>query len=417
MNRFRVYAAYLAYLDLPILACFALASILSQRALPWAVAAGISFWFARWLAYGYFTVRTPADFGIIVLILMLPVTLWATSVPEKTSLQVCRLLLGVLLYYSIVNWSRTLLRIRWLVFGIVLASLLLALFAAVSVEWTYDKLLFIPYSVYEGFVLLVQDTVHRSVMAGSLVILLPIPLGLALFGWKELRPWERFTLILVALVVTGMLVLTQSRGALIALSVTMIAMVVLRWRRGWAIIPAAILAGFLARVIYNVDQIVDLLSSGVSLSGVESRVEVWSRAISMAEDFSITGIGMGAFQEVVDLLYPLYLELPGSVDHAHNLFLQVVVDLGIPGLIAWISILLVIIGLSWQIYRAGKKQGNGWMAGLGAGFFCSQLALATHGITDAVTWGMVRPAPLVWVIWGTISTIALFYLVPRAEHT
>ena len=54
---------------------------------------------------------------------------------------------------------------------------------------------------------------------------------------------------------------------------------------------------------------------------------------------------------------------------------------------------------------------------IGAGFFCSQLALATHGMTDAVTWGMVRPAPLVWVIWGTISTLALFYLVPRAEHT
>ncbi len=39
-------------------------------------------------------------------------------------------------------------------------------------------------------------------------------------------------------------------------------------------------------------------------------------------------------------------------------------------------------------------------AGLGAGLLCSQLALAVHGITDAVTWGMVRPAPFVWAIWG-----------------
>jgi putative inorganic carbon (HCO3(-)) transporter len=31
---------------------------------------------------------------------------------------------------------------------------------------------------------------------------------------------------------------------------------------------------------------------------------------------------------------------------------------------------------------------------------CSQVALVVHGLTDAVTWGMVRPAPLVWALWG-----------------
>jgi hypothetical protein len=33
------------------------------------------------------------------------------------------------------------------------------------------------------------------------------------------------------------------------------------------------------------------------------------------------------------------------------------------------------------------------MAGLGAGLLHSQLALVLHGLTDAVTWGMVRLAP------------------------
>jgi hypothetical protein len=30
----------------------------------------------------------------------------------------------------------------------------------------------------------------------------------------------------------------------------------------------------------------------------------------------------------------------------------------------------------------------------------SQVALGVHGLTDAVTWGMVRPEPFVWILWG-----------------
>jgi len=28
------------------------------------------------------------------------------------------------------------------------------------------------------------------------------------------------------------------------------------------------------------------------------------------------------------------------------------------------------------------------------------VGLVVNGILDAVTWGMVRPAPLVWLMWG-----------------
>jgi putative inorganic carbon (HCO3(-)) transporter len=41
---------------------------------------------------------------------------------------------------------------------------------------------------------------------------------------------------------------------------------------------------------------------------------------------------------------------------------------------------------------------------------CSQLALGVHGLFDAVTWGMVRPAPLIWAIWGLALAAGNFYL-------
>ena len=113
--------------------------------------------------------------------------------------------------------------------------------------------------------------------------------------------------------------------------------------------------------------------------------------------------------DVADLLYPFFLIAPGKIEHAHNIFLQVAVDLGIPGLIAWLSVLIGIISISWQLYKFGKRENNRWAAGLGVGFLGSQAALMIHGIMDAVVWGMIRPSPLVWGIWGTV--IAAWFII------
>ena len=68
----------------------------------------------------------------------------------------------------------------------------------------------------------------------------------------------------------------------------------------------------------------------------------------MVLDFPFTGIGMGSFTEVAESLYPFFSS-PGRVFHAHNLFLQAIVDLGIPGLIAWFAIIMIVILVSWQV--------------------------------------------------------------------
>jgi len=135
----------------------------------------------------------------------------------------------------------------------------------------------------------------------------------------------------------------------------------------------------------------------------------------MIQDFPFTGIGMGSFGNVADVLYPFFLAAPGSIPHAHNLFLQVAVDLGIPGLVAWLSVFGLVTLSAWQVYRRGRSDGNAWVAGIGAAILCSQLALTVHGLADAVTWGMVRPAPLVWALWGLGVAAWRVYLLPSSE--
>ena len=279
----------------------------------------------------------------------------------------------------------------------------------VSVEWTQQKLLFIPEALYDRFILLVKDTIHRNVMAGFLVILFPITLGVLFFAWKEIRGWNRFLLLTTSIIVFGILILTQSRGAILALGAALMILIALRWRHGWLTIPISLLAVGGMIILWGPNRLIDVIGSGVSLEGLDGRLEVWSRAIYIIQDFPITGIGMGMFTNVADNLYPFFLNAPGSVTHAHNLFLQVAVDLGIPGLITWLATLGIMLTISFQLHRIGSLREDQWAAGLGAGLLCSQLALIIHGLLDSVTWGAVRPVPIVWAIWGLTSAAWIFY--------
>lgn len=400
LQRLRAIPIFFASLEIWLVALAVGASIASERALEPALAVAGAFWLIRLLAYGRLTVRTPADWAIGLLILMLPVTLWATALPDITRPQVYRLLTGIALYYAVVNWATTLPRLRLLLAGSWLAGISLALIAPLSVEWIVDKLAFIPASLYERFSLLLSDTIHSNVMAGQLVILLPSALALPLFGWRQLDWLQRLLSGIAILVMGSILLLTQSRGALIALGATLLLLTLLRWRRSGLLLTICALMAALAVPLVGPTTILDFLSSNVTFRGAEGRLEMWSRALYMIQDFPFTGVGMGLYTEIADVFYPFFLITVDAAPHTHNLFLQVAVDLGIPGLVAWLAILWLVMFGAWQVYKHGRLSGNGWVAGIGAGLLCSQIALMVHGLTDAVTWGMVRPAPVVWGLWG-----------------
>jgi putative inorganic carbon (hco3(-)) transporter len=132
--------------------------------------------------------------------------------------------------------------------------------------------------------------------------------------------------------------------------------------------------------------------------GPASRPEIWSAALCAIQDFPLTGIGMGTFGEVTPAMYPLFAGyLPQG--HAHNVFLQVAVDLGIPGLVAWLAILVLALVSAWELYRQTNKQGDRWAAGLGAGLLCAQVALGVHGMVDVAAW-RTPLGGMVWVLWG-----------------
>ena len=339
---------------------------------------------------------------------MLPVTAWVTVLPEKTIIQVLNVLVGIAMYYTIANWCSSYNRLRILLIGVMVVGLALALFSFIGVGWSSYKLLLNPIDIYMRFTEIVQDTIHPNILAGNLIILVPFGMAYLLFGWRNINWLERSLAFISTLFISAIIFLTQSRGAWIALGVVLIILLMLRWRWGWLMLCLVVVGAIWLFNYFGSRELLAVITSNNTVGGVDQRLGIWSRAIFMIQDFSFTGIGMGSFKEVADTLYPFFSS-PGRIFHAHNLFLQVTVDLGIPGLIAWLAILLTVIFISWRVYSAGKTSPNGLITGIGAGLLCSQFALITHGLTDSVTWGMVRPGPFVWVIWGV--AIASFNLI------
>ena len=216
ITHLRAVAIKLAAIEIWPVALFVAASIASERLLLSALTAAGGFWLIRRLAYGRLTLRTPSDWPIALLGLMAALSLEITALPETTQPHVYRLLTGIALYYAVVNWAVSPLRLQLMASGTIAAGLLLAFVALFGVKWQMGgEIPFLPPSLYSHFSTLLADTINPNIMAGVLVILLPVALALLLFGWPELNGFQRLFSGLSALGMTGVVVLTQSRGALI----------------------------------------------------------------------------------------------------------------------------------------------------------------------------------------------------------
>jgi putative inorganic carbon (HCO3(-)) transporter len=383
--------------------------------LPLITLAAIFFWTIRLIGNGYLTMRTPADWGIGLLCLAMLVTVYATTTLEKTMIQVWRFLAGIALFYAIVNWCSSHSRIRLLFTGLTLAGLGLALFAPFSVLWTFDKITFIPELFYRYFSILVSDSANPSVMAGSLVILLPFPLSILIFRWKRAGKIDKMLAALAFSLMMVMLILTRARGAWTAAAAVFLTLLLLFDRRSWILIFLGIVILIALVMVLGDMQILEVLLYSNTVGDLDTRLEIWSRALILIRDFPYTGVGMGSFQEAAETFFAYDQYAPAYIPHAHNIFMQVAVDLGMLGLVAWCSIFLTMIYLSWRFFRYGKLKGEQLIMASCAALLASQVALIINGLTDAVVWGMVRPAPLVWVIWGYAAAISI-YSINRVKH-
>jgi putative inorganic carbon (HCO3(-)) transporter len=409
-------------------------------------------WVVRWITTGHITARTPVDWPVLVLVLMLPVAVWASADLPMTLAALYRLIGGIALFYAVVNWASSWQRLvaattLLVLIGVGLAAL--ALFATTT--WGSPKL-FNAAPILGWLRTHVQawipEDINANVLAGGLALVWPV--AAALFFARPGNSALQAALLRLAVAfsllgMTAILLLTQSRGALLAVAVAVAVMAALRWPPLRVLLP---LAG-LALVLFvtrggagHWQRLADVLFSGGTVTSLSGRQEVWSRAIYMIQDFPYTGIGLGTFDRVQPLLYPFFLT-SGEAHHAHNLFLQVAVDLGLPGLIAYVALCMGSIYATWRVWQrasgssslpkvspsvgrwlparpfgprarrrssqAPKVLREGETACYALGLLGGQTALLVHGLLDATAWAN-KLAVIPWFMLGL--AMALENLTP-----
>jgi putative inorganic carbon (HCO3(-)) transporter len=163
-----------------------------------------------------------------------------------------------------------------------------------------------------------------------------------------------------------------------------------------------------------------MASMAFSMNTLSGRIEIWSRAIYAIQDFAFTGMGMNTFRTIVNVLYPLQTitaDVPiKDIGHAHNLFLQVALDLGIPGLIGFIAFYLIsfwmLISNIQRLKRPSHREQyqkiitKEMFTIISIGMLGGQVAHLMYGMTDAIAFG-AKPGILFWVMQSIICGIYL----------
>jgi putative inorganic carbon (HCO3(-)) transporter len=143
---------------------------------------------------------------------------------------------------------------------------------------------------------------------------------------------------------------------------------------------------------------------------VAGRVELWSRAVDAIRDAPLTGVGMNAFRVVMPERYPPFLFPITDLAHAHNHLLQAALDVGLPGLVAYASIWLIIGALLVRVLRLSDERVYRSIAGgIGAGL----IAHFVFGLTDAIPLG----AKVGVLFWLTLALTCSLHRVAVAPST
>jgi putative inorganic carbon (HCO3(-)) transporter len=342
------------------------------------------------------------------------------------------LLLGVAAALALVNWPPVRRRpalVAFLLLGLggVLACIGPLLLVAAPQKFGLGRL--IP--AVGGLGEALSETVNPNVLGGALVIPALLSLALAIGPRWSRRPW-RLVCGIFGISLLLVLLLTQCRGAYLGAAAGLLLLVVLRWPRlGWIALPAVLLAALLPASGTGLSLVFDAMGGGAPEDGVSGRIQIWQFALQLFAQHPWHGAGLGLFAA---------MQTPGAgstpAPHAHNLLLQVGMDLGLPGLLAYLAVLGGVIAMLWYILRRRgsyerlstreRQHSPGewprrvaaadvyrtrlhWTLALGAA--AALAGVLVHGLVDAALWGN-KVAFLPWLL---VALVASLYQTTKEE--
>ena len=360
-------------------------------------------WFCRWLAFKRLTVTTGVDIPIIIILVM---ALVGYSISLELPLSYTRLwslILGIVVFYGLVNTLRSEKQIWASSSFLALLTVGIAGISLLGTDWQQTRLIEAPW-IYDHLPSLIRGLPNSGVPRASDLIqprFVGITMGVLVAVFLALLSFSRhrnLRLLSLVVIIVGLitLLLTQTLVGLAGVLVAVLFLAV--WRNRWFLLAvpfglAGGLAGLLATGPTRVIQYLLSVDNPVGIA-VALRLDIWSRALAMIRDMPYTGIGLNTFPVIQTSFYPGFLL--GPAPHAHNLFIQTALDLGLPGLAAFLYLLVAWTFLVWSKYRSTEnREYRILLLGLIAGV----LSYVVAGSIDAMMLG-AKPSVAFWILLG-----------------
>lgn len=236
--------------------------------------------------------------------------------------------------------------------------------------------------------------------------------AMAIFAWSR---WTPKVLAIVAFSLNSVcLILTFSRGGwlgfmagLAILSLLLVQFWSRRfspfWQR-WAM-PlllggggAALLVGIVALPPLR-DRVLSIFA-GRRDSSNNFRINVWIAVIDMIRDRPFLGIGPG--NDAFNAIYPLYQQPRFNALSAYSVVLEIAVEAGLLGVMAFLWLMTVTLGQAWRILqklRETQDRTAYWLMGA----IATQGAMLTHGLVDTI-WYRPQVSTLWWMMLAIVAS-------------
>ena len=360
---------------------------------------------------------TPFNLALLLLGLAIAVGILVSADPSETLPKATGLILGLATWRWLVIAVRTRRHVAWAV------ALLLAIcfgfsFAGIVVFGLVNlpKIpLLTSLNPFQGLVLpeWLAVAVHPNQLAGLICLYLPLLVSL-LLAPRRYPSWLRPVLaVLTALAVFAHL-LTQSRGGWIGATAGLLVLLGLwgavlppsRGRRAlrWLAVAGCVAAlGIILWIgpatLRDIWLNPPAQTAVGTLTTLSYRRVLWPWAVTAIGDFPFTGIGLGAFRQAAFRLYPLPLPVEQDIAHAHNIFLQTGLDLGLPGLVAYGAVLILAAVVGWRVARRDVG-----LRAVSLGLLAGLAALHIFGLADALALG-AKPGLVFWFALGLLAAM------------
>lgn len=341
---------------------------------------------------------TPFDLGIALLVTLSAASIWAS--PDRGfSFYNYYNLMGryILIYYLAVNNIRSPGQVKRLVWSMLASALVVSLYgfyqyfsgATVSaVEW-------VDGAQFPDLKMRVFSTLENpNLLAGFLVTMMAIAAGM---GYKAATLNSKVILAALVILFGGCLVLTYSRGAWLSVLAIVGMYGILCNRKIFWLLLVVPIVGFFAH-----DALLERIMSITNPTDTSStlRIALWESTIAMIMDKPFFGIGWGAYW----MVYPDYDFFINNANtkifHAHNMYLNIAAEIGIPGLFAFLVMTYGHFRLALSSVKRAAYHSSGVMLGIVGAIW----GLIVNGFTDYVLFN-IQLSMLFWLLNALIVVV------------